>query len=251
MEVWEALAVLAAGMGAGAVNAVVGSGTLFTFPVLLALGYPPITATVSNSIGLAPGSLSGALGYRRELRGQRGRVLRLGAMSLLGALGGGVLLVTLPSEVFERVVPVLITGACLLIILQPKISAWARKRRPAKPDGGRLLPVGVLGAGVYAGYFAAAQGIVLMSLLGTAIDDDVQRLNALKNCLAFTVNATAAVFYIIFASPAWGAVALIAAGSVLGGYVGASLGRRLKPIALRGLIVAVGLSAALQLLIEW
>lgn len=251
MDVWEALAILAAGFGAGAVNAVVGSGTLFTFPVLLALGYPPITATVSNTIGLAPGSLSGAYGYRRELRGQRGRVLRLGVMSLLGALGGGVLLINLPSGVFERVVPVLIAAACLLIILQPRISAWARARRPARPDGGRLLPFGVLGAGVYAGYFAAAQGIVLMSLLGTAVDDDVQRLNALKNCLAFTVNATAALFYTVFASPAWEAAALIAAGSVLGGYAGASLGRRLKPVALRGLIVAVGLTAAVQLLVEW
>ncbi|MFW5415562.1 sulfite exporter TauE/SafE family protein [Nocardiopsis sp. CNT-189] len=252
MELWEALAILAAGMGAGAINAVVGSGTLFTFPVLLALGYPPVTATISNSIGLAPGSLSGAIGYRRELRGQRRRVLRFGAMSLLGAVTGGALLINLPAGVFERVVPVLIGFACVLIIAQPRIAAWARSRRAAaRPDGGPLLPVGVYSAGVYAGYFAAAQGIVLLSMLGTALDDSIQRINALKNALAFIVNATAAVFYTVFADPAWAAVGLIAGGSVVGGYAGASLGRRLRPGVLRAVVVAVGLAAVVQLVVQF
>ncbi|WP_067974870.1 sulfite exporter TauE/SafE family protein [Nocardiopsis trehalosi] len=250
MNVWEALAILAAGIGAGGINAVVGSGTLFTFPVLLALGYPPVTATISNSIGLAPGSLSGAIGYRRELRGQGGRLLRFGVMSCLGAVTGGTLLLTLPSDVFERVVPVLIGVACVLIIVQPRLAAWLRRRRPARPNGGPLVPVGVYGAGVYGGYFAAAQGIILISVIGTALDEDVQRINALKNALAFLVNATAAVFYTVFAAPSWPVVGLIAAGSVVGGYFGARLGRRLKPFALRGLIVAVGLSAAVQLVVE-
>ncbi|RCV53658.1 sulfite exporter TauE/SafE family protein [Marinitenerispora sediminis] len=248
MNVWEALAVLAAGVGAGAINAVVGSGTLFTFPVLLALGFAPITATVSNSIGLAPGSLTGAIGYRRELRGQRSRVLRFGFMSLLGAVTGGVLLLNLPEDVFRLVVPVLILLACTLIVVQPRLNAWLRRRRPARPNGGPLLPVGVYGAGVYGGYFAAAQGIILVGLMGLSLDEELQRLNALKNALTFIVNATAAVFYIAFATPDWRVVGLIAGGSVVGGYLGARFGRRLRPAALRVLVVVIGLTAAVQLL---
>ncbi|MFD0773312.1 sulfite exporter TauE/SafE family protein [Streptomonospora algeriensis] len=250
MSPWEALAILLAGIGAGGINAVVGSGSLFTFPVLLAFGYPPVTASISNSIGLAPGALTGTFGYRRELRGQGRRVLRLATMSCLGALTGGVLLLNLPSEVFESVVPVLIGLACVLIIVQPRIARRMRRRRNPRSGRGPLVPLGVYAAGTYGGYFAAAQGIVLISILGTALDEDVQRINALKNALAATVNATAAVFYITFGAPSWPAVALIAAGSVLGGYTGAVLGRMLKPFALRGLIVAVGLTAAAQLVLE-
>jgi uncharacterized protein len=250
--VWEGLAVLAAGIGAGAVNAVVGSGTLFTFPVLLALGFPPVTATVSNSIGLAPGSLTGAIGYRRELAGQWPRVLRFGGMSLLGAVLGGSLLLLLPPEVFARVVPVLIVLACVLIVVQPRLGAWVRKRRPGRVDGGPLMPLGVLAAGTYGGYFAAAQGIVLISVLGTGLDEKLQRINALKNALVTIVNVTAAVFYIIFADPVWLVVGLIAAGSVIGGYVGARIGRLLRPQVLRILVVIIGLSAVAQLLLnEW
>ncbi|GAB3206486.1 hypothetical protein SAMN02745673_04303 [Marinactinospora thermotolerans DSM 45154] len=250
MTWWEALAVLAAGIGAGGINAVVGSGTLFTFPVLLALGYPPVVATVSNSIGLAPGSLTGAIGYRRELAGQRTRILRFGAMSFLGAITGCVLLLTLPEEVFTFVVPVLILLACTLIIAQPRINAWMRRRRPSRPNGGPLLPLGVYGAGAYGGYFAAAQGIVLIGLLGSALDDDIQRINALKNALTSIVNGTAAVFYMIFANPSWPVVGLIAGGAIVGGYLGAKVGRRLKPLALRILVVVIGLTAAVQLLMD-
>ncbi|MFC7326238.1 sulfite exporter TauE/SafE family protein [Marinactinospora rubrisoli] len=248
MELWEALAVLAAGVGAGAINAVVGSGTLFTFPVLLALGFAPVTATVSNSIGLAPGALTGAIGYRRELRGQRSRILRFGVMSFFGAITGGILLLNLPEDVFKIIVPVLIALACVLIVAQPRLNAWLRRRRPARPNGGPLLPVGIYGAGVYGGYFAAAQGIILVGLMGLSLDEELQRLNALKNALTFVVNATAAVFYITFADPDWRVVGLIAGGSVLGGYFGARFGRKLPPVALRVLVVVIGLTAAVQLL---
>ncbi|MDS1270037.1 sulfite exporter TauE/SafE family protein [Lipingzhangella sp. LS1_29] len=250
MGLWEALAILAAGVGAGAINAVVGSGTLLTFPVLLALGYPPVTATISNSVGLAPGALSGALGYRRELAGQRPRLLRLGAMSALGAVTGGTLLLVLPATVFMAVVPALIVGACLLIVFQPRLQGWVRSRRPSSSNGGRLLPLGIYGAGTYGGYFAAAQGIVLLGLLGTALDEDLQRVNALKNALTFVVNATAAVFYIVLASPVWSVVALIALGSIAGGYLGARFGRRLRPEVLRLLVVVIGLTAAGQLIVD-
>ncbi|PSK99443.1 hypothetical protein CLV63_103168 [Murinocardiopsis flavida] len=248
MGLWEALAILVAGIGAGGINAVVGSGTLFTFPVLIALGYPPVVATVSNSIGLAPGSLTSAIGYRRELRGQRRRVIRFGVMSFLGALTGAVALLRLPEDVFTLVVPVLIAGACVLVLLQPRINARLRRRRAGRPDGGPLLPLGIYGAGVYGGYFAAAQGVVLIGLMGSSLDDELQRINALKNALTFIVNSTAAVFYIAFASPQWTVVALVAAGAVVGGYLGSLYGRRLSPRALRLLVVLIGLSAAVQIL---
>ena len=248
MGIWEAVAVLLAGVAAGGINAVAGSGTLFTFPVLLAFGHPPVTATVSNSIGLAPGSFSGTWAYRRELAGQRGRALRLGSMSSLGALTGAFLLTHLPPGVFESVVPFMIGAACVLILLQPRITVWARSRKPSRSGGGRWLPWGAYGAGTYGGYFAAAQGIILLSLLGTALDEDLQRLNALKNLLATVANTTAAVFYIVLASPAWQAVVLIAVGAITGGYLGARFGRKLSPTALRACVVFVGLTAAVQIL---
>ncbi|MFD3688272.1 sulfite exporter TauE/SafE family protein [Nocardiopsis sp. NPDC058631] len=247
MELWEAAVVLLAGVAAGGVNAIAGSGTLFTFPVLLALGFPPVTATVSNSIGLAPGTLSGTIAYRRELAGQRGRILRLGGMSFLGAMTGALLLIYLPAGVFEFVVPFMIGGACVLILFQPRITRWARARRPASENGGPLLPLGAYVTGTYGGYFAAAQGIILVSILGASLDDDLQRLNALKNALTTIANSTAAVFYIVLASPSWPVVGLIAAGTIIGGYLGANFGRRLSPAALRVCLVVVGLSAAVQL----
>ncbi|GHC92557.1 UPF0721 transmembrane protein [Nocardiopsis terrae] len=247
MELWEALVILLAGVAAGGINAIAGSGTLFTFPVLLALGYPPITATVSNTIGLAPGTLSGTIAYRRELAGQKSRVLRLGSMSFLGAVTGALLLVHLPSGVFEAVVPFMIGAACVLIILQPRITTWVRSRKPASPDGGPWLPVGAYATGTYGGYFAAAQGIILLSFLGTALDDDLQRINALKNVMTTIANTTAAAFYIVLAAPAWPVVGLIAVGTVIGGYLGARFGRKLSPAALRVCVVLVGLSAAVQL----
>lgn len=249
MELWEAVAILLAGVAAGGINAIAGSGTLFTFPVLLALGYPPITATVSNSIGLAPGTLSGTIAYRRELAGQKRRLIRLGGMSFLGAMTGALLLINLPSGVFETVVPFLIGAACVLIIFQPRITKWVRSRKPAARDGGPWLPVGAYATGTYGGYFAAAQGIILLSILGTALDDDIQRINALKNALTTIANSTAAVFYIVLASPAWPVVLLIAAGTIVGGYLGATYGRKLSPTALRVCVVIVGLTAAVQLVL--
>lgn len=247
MDLLELIAILAAGVAAGAINASVGSGTLITFPVLVALGYAPLVANVSNNVGLVPGALAGAIGYRRELRGQGSRMLRLGAFSVTGGLTGAILLLSLPASAFDAVVPALIALALLLVVFQPRINRALAHRRPATEHSPALQ--GLIGAtGVYGGYFGAAQGILLIALLGVMLRDDLQRLNGLKNVLAGLVNLTAGVVFVVVAEIDWGVAGLIAVGSTLGGFLGARYGRRLSPAALRALIVALGLVAIVRLL---
>jgi uncharacterized membrane protein YfcA len=245
----EPLLILLVGFLAGTVNTVVGSGSLLTFPTLIALGYPPLIANVSNNIGLAPGSLSGAIGYRRELAGQRGLAIRLGVVAAAGGATGAALLLLLPASAFERVVPILILVACGLVIAQPRLSALARAR-DSGPHERRgidpLLPLAVGGTGVYGGYFGAAQGVILMALLGVLVDDDLQRINALKNVLTAIVNGTAAVIFALTTTVAWHVVLLLAVGSVVGGQAGARIGRRIPPTLLRVVIVTVGLLVVLR-----
>jgi uncharacterized membrane protein YfcA len=245
----EAAAVLAAGLAAGAINAVVGSGSLITFPTLLAFGVPPVVANVSNNVGLVPGNVSGVYGYRRELRGQRRRLLGLGVVSMAGSLAGAVLLLSLPASAFRLIVPALILIACALVLLQPRLSGWVAARQAGR--GGRpgpVLPGGMLLAGAYGGYFGAAYGVLVIGLLGTFLNENLQRVNAAKNVLIMIVNGTAAVVFIVFAHIDWLVVAVIAAGSTVGGLLGARYGRRLPPVALRWVIVAVGVVAAVRLI---
>lgn len=255
MSIWEAIAVLAAGVGAGTINAIVGSGTLFTFPVLLATGLPPVTANVSNTLGLVTGNISGAVGYRRELRGQRGRVIRFGITALIGGLTGAILLLALPSKAFDAIVPALIALALLLVVLQPRLArALARRRErngtEAPTDGGPALLAGLLLASAYGGYFGAAQGVMYLSLMGLLLHDDLQRVNALKNTIGVVVNGVAALFFVFVADVDWTAVLLIAVGSTIGGLIGAKVGRRLSPTVLRGVIVVVGSVAIAQMLLR-
>lgn len=247
MELLEALAVLAAGAAAGTINAVVGSGTLVTFPVLLAVGYPPVTANVSNTIGLVPGSLAGAVGYRRELAGQRRRAVVLGTASVAGGLGGAAALLLLPAEAFEAIVPAFIVLALVLIVLQPRLSARLAARR-GRGEAGPGTFAAVTASGLYGGYFGAAQGILLIAILGTALADELQRVNALKNVLAMLVNLVAGIVFAVVADVAWEVVGLLAVSSLAGGALGARYGRRLPPAVLRGIIVAVGLTAIAVLL---
>jgi uncharacterized protein len=242
----EAVAIAAAGVSAGAINAVVGSGTLITFPVLVALGYSPLTANVSNNLGLVPGAGAGAWGYRRELRGQRDRVVNLSAFSVCGGLGGAALLLLLPAAVFDAVVPVLIALALVLVILQPRL-ARAAEERGHGAERRAPLRLGIFATGLYGGYFGAAQGILLLGLLGSALPDSLQRLNGLKNVLAFLVNLVAGAVFAFAADVDWGVAALIAAGSILGGILGARYGRRLSESVLRAVVVAVGLAAIVRL----
>jgi len=249
MSIGEIICIALAGLAAGMINTVVGSGTLITFPVLLAFGYAPVTANVSNTIGLVPGSVSGALGYRRELAGQRARVLRLGTMSLLGGITGAVLLLVLPASAFKDIVPVFIAIALLLTVLQPRLNRWLIKREiDLERRGGVLAPIAIYVTGVYGGYFGAAQGILLLAILGVALAQDLHRTNALKNVLAGLVNGVAGVYFIFAAHVAWAPAAIIAGGSILGAQLGARYGRRLAPGALRAIIVVVGVAAIVRLL---
>ncbi|TVZ02985.1 sulfite exporter TauE/SafE family protein [Trebonia kvetii] len=306
-DLLQALAIFAAGLAAGTINTVVGSGTLITFPTLLAFGYPPVVANVSNNVGLVPGGVSGAVGYRAELKGQRRRVIRLGAASLCGGLVGAILLLVLPAAAFKEIVPALIGIALVMVVFQPRLSKWVAARQAAQsggadgPDGpgaaggstavdggptavdggptalagsstaadggsgtvgvvtpvatqtivqvgGPVLWVLVFLSGVYGGYFGAAQGVLLLGLMGVAFTDSMQRINATKNVLAGLVNGVAAVVFIVAGHVNWGVAGLIAAGSILGGQVGARVGRKLPPWGLRVLIVCVGTAALVKLL---
>jgi uncharacterized protein len=256
MTGWEMVAVAAAGLAAGGINAVLGSGTLVSFPVLLAVGLPPVTATISNSLGLVAGGLTSSIGYRRELRGQRPLLLKLLPASVLGALTGAFLLLHLPAASFEAVVPVLIGVAVLLVAVQPLLQRVLGARDPAaaeRPVGGGRLVVLVTGAyatGSYGGYFAASQGVLQIGIFGLVLRLSLQRLNALKNVLTLAVNVVAAGTYLVVATDRvdWRAAGLLTVGSLLGGHLGARFGRRLPSAVLRAAIVVLGVVAIVVLM---
>ena len=310
-DLLQALAIFAAGLAAGTINTVVGSGTLITFPTLLAFGYPPVLANVSNNVGLVPGVASGVYGYRAELAGQRRRLIRLGSASLAGGLVGAILLLVLPAGAFQAIVPVLIGIALVMVVFQPRLARWVAARQRAKaagvpvtagpvpaptapaaavptgavptatvptatvptaagptatvptaaapapaaagPEGplqlgGPVLWVLVFLSGVYGGYFGAAQGVLLIGLMGVAFTDTMQRINGVKNVLAGLVNGIAAIVFVIATHIDWGAAGLIAAGAIIGGQIGARVGRKLPPWGLRVLIICVGVAALVKLL---
>lgn len=290
------LAIFGAGIAAGTINVVVGSGTLITFPTLLAFNFPPVLANVSNNIGLIPGSVTGAYGYRAELRGQRGRLLSLSSASLLGGLVGAILLLVLPAGAFGAIVPTLICLALVMVVAQPRLANWVARRQQARVPGPPVsagpvpagpgpadqvpadqVPAGQVPAGqesagqpaagqsperigpvlwflvfctgLYGGYFGAAQGVLLIGLLGVALNDTLQRINGTKNVLAALVNGIAGVVFILVSHVDWAAAGLIALGSVIGGLIGARVGRKLSPWALRIVIICVGIAALVKLLV--
>ncbi|WP_372699306.1 sulfite exporter TauE/SafE family protein [Arthrobacter sp. JSM 101049] len=261
MEWWKEIIVLVAGLWAGTINTIVGSGSLVTFPVLVALGYAPVNSIISNAMGLVAGGFSGAWGYRREARSVPKTMLKLVPASLLGGILGAFLLLHLPETVFGYVAPVLIAIAVLLVIFQPRLARWVRERqsesggplRPAHVDEQKLSPlvyVLVFLIGVYGGYFTAAQGILLMAVLGIFFHGSLQQSNAIKVILSLVVNLVAAASYLLFAFDRinWPVVALIAGGSLVGGFIGAKVGRKLSPLLLRGFIVVLGIVALVNMI---
>ncbi len=254
MELWRELLVLFAGLWAGTINTIVGSGSLVTFPVLVALGFAPVNSIISNAMGLVAGGFSGAWGYRREARTVPKTILKLVPASLVGGVLGAFLLLHLPETVFGYVAPVLIAIAILLVIFQPRLARWVRERqsggalRPAHADDQKLpalVYVLVFLIGVYGGYFTAAQGILVMAVLGIFFHGSLQQSNAIKVILSLVVNLVAAASYLLFAFDRinWLIVLLIAGGSLVGGFIGARVGRKLSPLLLRSFIVVLGLVA--------
>lgn len=246
MSWWEVLVVVVAGVWAGGINTIVGSGTLVTFPVLLALGVPPVTANISNSVGLVAGGVTGTWGYLPELRGAGRFVARLVPMSLVGAVTGALLLLWLPPEAFETIVPVLIALGVLLVIFGPRIQGWARRHHDedaADPAWHVVaLMLGVLLAGIYGGYFGAAQGVILIGLLSTLSTEPLQRLNGVKNVLGTIVNAVGSLVFIVVSPElvSWSIALMVGVGALVGGVLGARVGRRLPPNVLRAVIVVIG-----------
>lgn len=249
MTLWHAVLIAVAGVWAGTINTVVGSGTLVTFPVLVALGYPPVTATTSNAIGLVPGSITGAWGYRREITGARRQLVTWSVCSALGAVGGTALLLSLPEDAFETIVPFLVAIALVLVVVQPVLTRRLARAPAASRRTWPLYPLIFL-VGVYGGYFTAAQGILLVGVMGLLLTEPLQRLNGYKNVLAAVVNVVAGAVYAVVAPISWPVVAILAVSSTIGGLLGARIGRRLSPTVLRAVIVIVGLVAIVRLVTE-
>ena len=253
MSVLEVAAIILAGLAAGTINTIVGSGTLVTFPTLLLFGYPPVTANVSNSLGLVPGGLTGTWGYRHELRSLGPMLRRLGPASLLGSVVGALLLLWLPPAAFEAIVPALILLALLLVVLGPRLQRWAARQHADRITPGRwvALLLGILLAGVYGGYFGAAQGVLLLGIMSILLPLGLQQINGIKNVLATIANLVAALVFLVVAPELvdWVVVLLISIGSLLGGVVGARVGRRMPPALLRAVIVVIGSVAIVNLLV--
>ena len=264
MTLLEGAIILVAGIAAGIINVVAGAGTLITFPVLLALGVPPITANVSNTVGLVPGSVAGAYGYRRELSTQWRPVATMAVFSAIGGIIGGLLLLVLPEDVFAGVVPFLLLLAALLSAIQPRVAAFVRRKATVAPAGPRPaltttkthtdtraitlgLILGVLATGVYGGYFGAAQGVILLALLGILWSTDMHRANGAKNVLAGVANLVSAIIFITSGTVDWRIALLIGVGSASGGWLGARVGRKLSAPVLRAILVVVAVTAALVL----
>ena len=245
----EQLAVLFAGLGAGILTSTVGVASLLSFPVLVAVGLPPVVANTSNTVGMTPAGLSGSFGYRAELRAHPGVTATVLVTCAIGSVAGAALLLSLDPGVFEAVVPWLILLACLLVGIQPTVSSYLRRRHgdDVRPDRTSMSPVTTFFAalaGVYGGYFGAGSGVMMVAVLGFGLDLDLRIVNALKTLAVLAANLVASVIFLVVADLDWAAIALLAGGSVVGGYVGSHIGRRLPATLFRVLIVLAGVTAA-------
>jgi uncharacterized protein len=254
VTVADALLIAVAGLAAGAVNAAAGGGTLISFPALLATGMPAITANITSSVGLVTGYVGGAVGYRRELRGQRERVRALLVTAALGGVVGAIVLLVTPADAFRSIVPFLVLLACLLLSIQPAVSKWLQRRRGADAAAAHheitpLLHGGLFLSAAYGSYFGAGLGVLLLAVLGMLLNDDLQRLNGLKSVLSFIVNLVGVLIFVVSGNVSWAYAAILLVTSYAGGMLGASIARLLKPAVLRYAVVTLGVVVALALLV--
>ncbi len=255
----QELLLVLAGLGAGVVNGAAGGGTLISFPALLAVGYPALTANVTSTVGIWPGYLGGVAGFRQEVGQQRHQLRRLAATVVGGAALGGVLLLTTPSGDFRSLAPYLLFFSCLLFGAQPwlasRLGAVAGRGQVGGGDGaGRarlvLLHGGCFVAAVYGSYFGAGLGVVLLAVLGLATSEPLARVNGLRSVLSLIVNTVALIIFVAHAHVAWGAAGLMDGSALVGGYTGARVARRVPTVVLRAVIVVVGLVTAIYLLVD-
>jgi uncharacterized membrane protein YfcA len=249
--------VAVAGFLAGGINGMAGGGSLVSFPTLLAVGQPALTANVTSTVGIWPGYLGGVLGFRKEVADQSDRIRSLLPATLVGAVGGSVLLLTTPAGAFEALTPYLILVACGLFALQPALAARVAARAEAAEaeaegaaDRGVTVQLATFVSAVYGAYFGAGLGIVLLAVLGIMLPDKLVRTNGLRGVLSLLTNTVAALIFLVRAPVAWGAAGLLAGASLVGGYAGARFSRRIPAPALRAFVISVGVVAAVRLLVS-
>lgn len=248
MTFWDLVIAAVAAIGAGAVNAIAGGGTLISFPVLVALGVPPVAANVTNAVALCPGYFGATIAQLPDLKGQRGQLLLLMPVAVLGGLAGGMILLNTGERTFTALVPWMILAASLLLAVQEPVRKFV-VRRLSKPGHKHysmaLSAVPIAAAAIYGGFFSAGMSVLLLAVLGLVLDDTITRLNALKQILAFAVNIAAVVFFLFSDKVIWIAAAVMAVGALLGGALGGKLAGKLPPAVLRWVVVVAGVSIAI------
>ena len=238
-----------AAIAAGFFNALAGGGSIFTFPVLVAVGVPPVIANVTNTVALCPGYVGGVIAQRKDLANQEGRLLALLPVAILGGILGAWLLTRTSDEAFRDLVPFLVLGACLLLALQDRIRALLQRRAARLGLAWAIPPVFL--AAIYGGYFGVAVSVMYLATLGLAIDDTLTRLNALKQAMSLACNLAAALFFAIGATVVWDAAGAMAAGALLGGWSGGKLAGRVSAGTLRVMVIAIGLIVAAMFALGW
>ncbi len=238
-----------AAIGAGFFNALAGGGSIFTFPVLVAVGVPPVTANVTNTIALCPGYFGGVIAQRNDLLGQEGRLLALLPVAALGGVLGAWLLTRTSDAVFRDLIPFLVIGACLLLALQDKLRALLQRRAARLGLAWAVPPVFL--AAIYGGYFGVALSVMFLAMLGLAIDDSLTRLNALKQAMSLACNLAAALYFAIGATVIWSAAGAMAVGALLGGWAGGRLASRVRAGTLRLIVITIGLIIAAMFALGW
>ncbi|WP_116807657.1 sulfite exporter TauE/SafE family protein [Steroidobacter cummioxidans] len=248
MTSWDLLIAALAAVGAGAVNALAGGGTLISFPVLVALGVPPVASNITNAVALCPGYFGATLAQLPNLKGQRAQLMLLVPIAVVGGLAGGMILLRTGERTFTALVPWMILAASLLLAVQEPLKKFVIKRlsnssRKHHTVAFSALPIAA--AAIYGGFFSAGMSVLLLAVLGLTLDDSLTRLNALKQVLAFSVNVAAAVFFLFSDQVVWIAAAVMAVGALIGGAIGGKLAGKLPPAVLRWVVVVAGIAIAI------
>jgi uncharacterized membrane protein YfcA len=245
----DLLLLAVAGLGAGTINGVAGGGTLASFPALLATGVPALSANITSTVGIWPGYVGGVAGFRDEIGEQPERAKRYAVPAVLGAVAGAVLLLVTPSSAFSKVVPYLVLLASALFAVQPVVAKALAGRNDAEKEYLGAAWAGTLLASVYGGYFGAGLGVMLLALLGLTLPDRVVRTNGLRSVLSLAVNTGALLVFVIHGHVIWEDAGVLAGGSIIGGYFGARVARRLPTVVFRLLVITLGLVTGIRLLV--